>query len=255
MNEISTTQANWKDYFKPFIPTEEFKPDNASSNKLNSFIFFVTLGFITSLSLVVKVEGKFSDVNASNVLEPKIEKLKTQISMIESQNSIFESDILILNYNLTKLFESRERYELLRLSQLTGTHKSIGEGILIKLSDSNKPLRHGENPNLGLVHNTDLLNIINHLWAGGAKAISVNGIRIVNSSAITCIGPTLLINKTRIVPPFIIKAIGDSDSLQKSLSNSNIQILEMYGLKFSIERYDKLEIPANGNIILAGDNN
>jgi len=220
---------------------------------LSSFVFFIILGLITSITLIVKVEEKSNDIFANSASQIKIQKLKSQIEAIESQNNNLESQMLILNFNLTKLLENREKYDLLRLSALTGTHNSIGEGLLIKLNDSDKPLKRGENPNFGIVHNTDLLNIIDYLWSGGARAISVNDIRIVNTADISCIGPTLLINKTRVVPPFIIKAIGNPDNLEKALNNSNIQALDLYGIKFSVDRYDKLEVPANGTIILAGD--
>lgn len=254
MTENKLNQANWKDYFKPFTQTEDYIPDNINSNKLSSFIFFIILGFVTSLSLLAEVEGKINPIKIDRISKSKINKLKHEIDTIENHNNILESEMIIQNYNLTRLLEDREKNELIRLSPLTGSHKVIGQGIIIKISDNNKPLKTGENPNFGIVHNTDLLNIVNYLWSGGAKAISINDIRITESSGISCIGPTLLINKTRLTAPFMIKAIGEPDKLTKSLNFSNLQTLEMYGLKFSINKYDKLEVPANGTIILAGDN-
>lgn len=254
MIDIKRTQADWNDYFKPFISTEDYIPDNVSSNRFGNFIFFILLGFITSIVLIMRVESKSNNnFNINQSSQMKIQKLKQEIKKVEMDNNLLESQILISNFDLAKFFEDKENYERVKLAELTGAIETSGEGVVIKLNDNNRPLKKGENPNFGIVHNIDLLNIVNYLWSGGAKAISINNIRIVNSSSIDCIGPTLLIDKTRIVPPFIIKAVGNPDNLEMSLNNSNIQGLELYGIKFSIDKYDKLKVPASGNIILAGD--
>ncbi|OGI22657.1 MAG: hypothetical protein A2287_08160 [Candidatus Melainabacteria bacterium RIFOXYA12_FULL_32_12] len=244
---------DWKIFIKPYISSEEYKPYNIDSKRLNGFIFFIILGFITSFSLITKVEGKSDNYKTSNPAHFKIQKLKETINNVEISNAMIESEILLLNHSLAQMLESKEKQEILMLSRFTGTHKKIGPGIVIKLSDSDKPLELYENPNIGLIHNTDLLNLINDLWAAKAEAISLNNERITSRTGIRCVGPTILVNKTRIAPPFVIKAVGNPQELIKSAEKEHLPTFQVAGIKYSIEKYNKLEIPADNTIILAGD--
>jgi len=245
--------TDWKIFVKSYIPTEEYDTENTGSRKLGSFIFFILLGFITSFSLIARVESKSEISLAKNPNLLKIEKIRQKIGEIETKNAVLESEILILNHDLTQVLKEREKKEIIKLSKLTGTHKKQGKGIIITLSDSDNPVGDNESPNFGMVHNTNLLDIINYLWAGGAQAISVNDQRITARTAISCIGPTILVNKTRIAPPFVIKSAGIPERLEKSLQQGYFQVLDRYGIKYSLEKYDRLEIPADGTIILTGD--
>ena len=245
--------TDWKNYFNQYIPAEEHIPDNISSKALPSIAFFIILGAIASIGLISKVEGKSDSLNKKGPEALKVQKIKNSINSFEKKNAILESEILILNHKLTQTLEKREKNEVIRLSGLTGTSKVTGEGIMITLKDNDQPLKPGENPNIGIIHNTDLLQIINSLWTAGAKAMSINGQRITALSEINCIGPTIMINKTRIISPFILKAVGNAKILSNSLKNSHLDELNQYGIKYSLESFNQLEIPANSTIILSGD--
>lgn len=245
--------TDWKNYFTQLTPTEEYIPDNISSKNLSSLVFFIVLGFIASLGLITKVESKSAAYADNNPVSLKIQKIKKEVNNLETKNAYTESEILILNHYITQIFENKQKEQVRKISKLTGAYKEVGAGIVIRLSDSDKPLKPGENPNYGVIHNTDLLQLTNELWAIGAKAISINNERITALSEISCIGPTILINKTRVVPPFIIKAIGNPDKLSKALDNNYLQSLESYGIKYFTEKYERIKIPADGTIILAGD--
>ena len=97
-----------------------------------------------------------------------------------------------------------------------------GQGITVTIEDSKMPLNKGENPLNSLIHSEDLLKIINELKAAGAEAISINEQRLITNSEISCAGPVIIVNQTRIVPPFEIKAIGDPTILYNSINFSNI---------------------------------
>lgn len=245
--------SDWKIFIKPYVSTEEYIPDNTNSKKLSSLVFFVILGFITSFNLMARVEKNIDNGSIKNPVMLKIQQVRKNIDNIEAKNTILESEIFILNHNITQMLESREKQEILKLSKLTGSNKKIGSGVIIRLLDSDKPLQQDENPNLGIIHNTDLVELINELWTGHAQAISVNNERITEKTAISCVGPAILVNKTRIVPPFIIRAVGNPETLMNTVKKGHIQSLELSGIKYSIEKYDRLEIPADGTIILAGD--
>lgn len=92
-----------------------------------------------------------------------------------------------------------------------------GPGVLVLLSDGERELIEGEDPNNLLVHDIDVLNIVNDLKIAGAEAISLNGQRIISVSEINCAGPTIKINDQVYSQPYIIKAIGNSDYLQAAI--------------------------------------
>jgi uncharacterized protein YlxW (UPF0749 family) len=120
-----------------------------------------------------------------------------------------------------------------------------GQGVEVQISDSAKALTKGENPNIALVHNEDLLKIVNELRASGAEAISLNEQRLVEASEISCAGPTILVNKTRIAPPFIIRAIGDSETMMAALQlrGGVIEYLQFYGIQVNISKKPNVLIP------------
>ncbi|HEY9855565.1 MAG TPA: DUF881 domain-containing protein [Stenomitos sp.] len=120
-----------------------------------------------------------------------------------------------------------------------------GPGLEVVVSDSAKPLQKGEDPNIAIVHNDDLLRLVNELRSGGAEAISVNGQRLVDTSEITCAGSTILVNQSRITPPFVIKSIGNPETMSAALSlrGGIIEYLQFYGIQVSISKKTEVLIP------------
>lgn len=72
-----------------------------------------------------------------------------------------------------------------------------------------------------ILHNTDVLAILNELNKGGAEAVSINSQRIVSATAIRCVGPVILVNGVREASPFTIKAIGDPKNLEQTLKKQD----------------------------------
>ena len=120
-----------------------------------------------------------------------------------------------------------------------------GPGVIVTLDDSKATSKAGENPNLYLIHDDDLLRVINELRAAGAEAISVNGQRLTGISEIRCAGPTLSVNNVRSSAPFEIRAIGDKKSLENSLRMRGgvVETLSVWGIQLDIKVSDDVYIP------------
>ncbi|MGE5708218.1 MAG: DUF881 domain-containing protein [Bacteroidota bacterium] len=120
-----------------------------------------------------------------------------------------------------------------------------GPGVEVVIHDSAKPLQKGEDPNVAIVHNDDLLRLVNELNSGGAEAISINDQRLVDTSEIACAGTTILVNRSRITPPFKIQAIGDQDALDAALKMRGgiVDYLQFYGIQVTISKKAEVEIP------------
>lgn len=121
-----------------------------------------------------------------------------------------------------------------------------GPGIVVVIDDSKRPTKLGENPNLYLIHDDDILKVINELWAAGAEAISINEQRLIASSEIRCAGPTLSVNNTRYSPPYEIRAIGEPPTLENSLRMRGgvLEALQFWGIQVAVKKQEMVKIPA-----------
>lgn len=102
-----------------------------------------------------------------------------------------------------------------------------------------------------IVHDGDLRRIVNELKNAGAEAISINGQRIVTTTAITCIGNVIKINDEKVSSPFIIKAIGFPESMESALNRLGgyLDYLNDDGIVTSIKKLDNVTIPKYTGVI------
>lgn len=92
-----------------------------------------------------------------------------------------------------------------------------GHGISIVLTDSALAESPSGDLNDLVIHEQDLQAVINALWAGGAEAVGVNSQRVVATTAIRCVGNTLLLHGRVYSPPYVIEAVGDAVALRDAL--------------------------------------
>ncbi|WP_422772417.1 DUF881 domain-containing protein [Plantactinospora sp. WMMC1484] len=99
-----------------------------------------------------------------------------------------------------------------------------GPGITVELDDAPQQgdgTATGDASNDDLVvHQGDVQAVVNALWAGGAEAMTIMGVRVLSTSAVRCVGNTLLLHGQNFSPPFQITAIGDPAALQRALAES-----------------------------------
>ena len=132
------------------------------------------------------------------------------------------------------------------LKARAGETEMEGKGIVFTLDDSKQAAKTGENKNLYIIHDEDLLRVVNELRAAGAEAISLNGQRLIGSSEIRCVGPTVLVNERRLAAPFVILAIGNPQTLESSLKlrGGVIENFKFWGIKADVVQSDKVRVPA-----------
>ncbi len=138
------------------------------------------------------------------------------------------------------------RRGLQELQALSGLRPIRGPGVVVELRDSPRPLRPGDDPNLTLVHYTDLYAVMATLWAAGAEAMALNGERVVPTTGLSCVGTTILCNAKRLAPPYVIAAIGNPDHLLSALRapESPIGWLQAFDFPVTVTRADSLTLPA-----------
>ena len=93
-----------------------------------------------------------------------------------------------------------------------------GPGVIVILSDSSQANSTTGNEADYLIHDSDLLSVINELRDAGAQAISFNGERILATSEVRCAGSVVTVNGRRFAAPFVLFAIGEPTTLYNALT-------------------------------------
>lgn len=130
---------------------------------------------------------------------------------------------------------------------LTGVR---GPGLVVVLNDApDSAATVGVDPNQLVVHQSDLQSVVNALWAGGAEAMSIAGQRVIATSAVRCVGNTLLLNGEVFSPPFRVAAIGASRTMTRALNAApGVKLFKQaagyYGLGYTVETTDDVGVPA-----------
>lgn len=161
--------------------------------------------------------------------DQKTETLVSLVTNLETENAALEAqlaavrqetDTIIMNSSSSETQLTEQQQKLSQVQVRAGLTALEGPGVTVTLDD-NKNILSGDDPNRYVIHYENLLFIVNDLRNAGAEAICINGQRIVVSSEIRCVGNVILINTTRLAPPFEISAIGDPSALAEAIDYSN----------------------------------
>ena len=142
------------------------------------------------------------------------------------------------------------RAELDQLEITAGLTDVEGPGVSVILEDSSSSNLTGDEADY-LIHDSDLLSVINELRSAGAEAISLNGERILATSEVRCTGAVVTVNGRRYAAPYVIFAIGDKDTLYNALTMRSgvVDVLSQWGITVKVAANDLLLIPKyNGSI-------
>ncbi len=172
--------------------------------------------------------------NEISELNKLIKQKEEELALLENVENGEESIINILNEDI--------KYNKLHSGRMT----LEGPGITIKMYDNPQERVYGFDLNNDIIHDVDILAILNDLRIAGAEAISINGERVLSTSEIQCTGPTIGINGRRYATPFIIKAIGDPKLLFASVNAPGTygDLLKIYSIGFETTAEDLVVIPA-----------
>jgi uncharacterized protein YlxW (UPF0749 family) len=145
---------------------------------------------------------------------------------------------------------AKEQQKSAPLQDPGGLRAAHGPGASVVLNDaSDSTDNSGVDPNQLVVHQSDLQAVVNALWAGGAEAMSIAGQRVIATSAVRCVGNTLLLNGEVFSPPFKVAAIGPSRTMTAALNTSpGVRLYQQaagyYGLGYTVETTDDVDVPA-----------
>lgn len=224
------------------------------NNEANTFVFIASV----IIGILISMNVSFSRSSEMVILSAK------QYQDAYNQKNKLYNDILGLLEQYDKYSSKLEKYknneqseeqvtagiaeELSENEMILGKTAVEGQGIKINLNDADtEDVENAFDYQLRLVHNTDIIQVLNDLRNAGAEAISINGQRIVDSSEVYCSGPFLRVNGVKIAAEFSIYAIGNKEVLYNyMMSNENyLKTLMVRKIKVKVEQTDKLKISAH----------
>lgn len=178
-------------------------------------------------------------------------KSSTQYQRIEQLSDILlstEKERDALKVELARLKENTDMHDKVpeKINLLAGTTAVKGPGVVLEIEDSKKMISSTDNTNLYIIHDEDVLKVINELRAAGAEAIAINEQRLISTSEIRCAGPTISINNTRISAPYEIKAIGNAKNMENAIKMRGgvAESLSVWGIQLNVHKDENIIIPA-----------
>ena len=144
--------------------------------------------------------------------------------------------------------------KLAALEANAGTQKLTGEAISVTLNDAppdataKLPGYPEPQPDYLVIHQQDLQAVVNALWQSGAKGIKVMDQRLISTSAVRCVGNTLILQGRVYSPPYKITAVGDPERMQTALAASpaiqNYMVyVNVYGLGWKVTEDGTVTLP------------
>ncbi|WP_296895823.1 DUF881 domain-containing protein [uncultured Megamonas sp.] len=208
--------------------------------KYTKFYSIILICFL--LGFMVSIELKTSQDNLKTSTQyQRIEKLSDMLLRTEQERDELKVEVVRLkeDNNVHNEFPQKVNF-------LAGTTAVKGPGVVLSIEDSKKNISSTDNTNLYIIHDEDVLKVINELRAAGAEAISLNDQRLISTSEIRCAGPTISVNNTRVAAPFVIKAIGNAKSMEDAINMRGgvAESLSVWGIKIDIKKDNNIVIPA-----------
>jgi len=114
-----------------------------------------------------------------------------------------------------------------------------GPGLVVTLNDAQRDANgrfpRDASPDDLVVHQQDILAVLNALWSAGAEGIQMQDQRIIATSMPRCVGNTLLLNGRTYSPPYSITAIGNATAMQAALAAAPLVTLyKQYVVRFGL---------------------
>ena len=219
---------------------------------LGIMCFLLTLGIFVQIRTVNSTNTTVSQNYEENNLRADVlkykERYENKYKDLEKAEAELEKERQDSTQNNTEL-EQKEN-EIKQGNKIIGLAEVTGPGVIITLSDSKRDASTALDISSLLVHDKDVLSVVNELKNAGAEAISVNDQRIVPTSSILCGGNIVNINGEKVGSPFVIKAIGLPEQLAGlERPGGYLYWLEEATIEVDVKKSNNITIPKYTGVI------
>ena len=219
---------------------------------LGIMCFALTFGIFVQVRTIKSTDSTISQNQEANDLRDEIlrykERYDNRFKELEEAEKELETQREEATQNDPALKEAQEKIST--GNKITGMTEVTGPGVTITLTDGKGIATSTLNPSELIVHDLDVLSVINELINAGAEAISINEQRWVLTTAISCRGNTIDINGERIGAPFTIKAIGLPEYLAGlERIGGYLEYMKQDGVGVNLEKSNNITIPKYSGVI------
>lgn len=206
-----------------------------------------------SFSLTWQMRSIWARDQAQRAETTKTAQLQTQLAAEQKKNEALYKQILQYKDDLQTYSDQAQAsggyakglaQQLERSMILSGQSTVKGQGVKVVLQDSQQENTTGASEASYVIHDEDLLKVINELRDAGAEALSLNGERLLSTSEIRCAGSIVSVNNNRYTAPFTIRAIGNADELSNALTMRDgvVDSLAVWGIDCEITKVQSMTI-------------
>ncbi len=209
----------------------------------------VLLGLFISFQIrtAIELQQNFSESKGVYLsYQEQISTLQAENGLLKEQNEkLLQRKDLVAENVLNQQGYPEMAQSLAEVRTKAGLTPVTGGGVVITLNDSTVS-EADDIAQSSLIHAQDVQRIVDQIKSYGAKAIAINGERLVNTSIIICTGPTIRINNVKHPVPFVITVISDDPSqLYQNLSkDSYILKRQSEHVMITVEEKQELSVPA-----------
>ena len=220
---------------------------------LGSMCFALTVGICIQVKTVKNISSRISQNYEENNLRAEVLKYKEKYDNLLRETEEIDKE---LQQQIEKATENNSELEEAKNqinegNKIIGLTEVTGPGVVITVADSDIDPNTVIDSSKLLVHDSDILKIVNELKNAGAEAISVNGQRVILTTSIICGGNIINVNGEKIGSPFEIKAIGSPEALANlSRTGGWLSILRDRGIKVSDpKKTNNITIPKYSGVL------
>lgn len=231
-----------------------------NNKNLSISIVLGVLCLILTFGIVIQVRTVQSNINISNP-DYADNELRDQVLKSKERYDNAYAELERVNKELEDYREkatedddsAAQKEELLKEDNaILGLSDVTGKGVTITLEDNKNASVSSSDLETDisafLVHEIDLLEMVNELKNAGAIAISINDQRIIPTTSIDCAGNITRINGEIVGTPFVIKAVGGSfDTLERP--GGYIDYLRDYGIEVKVQKSNNLTVGKYNGVI------
>ena len=219
---------------------------------LGIMCFALTLGIFVQVRTIRNTNSTISQNQEANELRDEIlrykERYDNTFKELEDAEKTLEKEREEATQNNSELEQAQQK--ITEGNKITGMTEVTGPGVTITLTDGTGIATSTLNPSQLIVHDLDVLSVVNELINAGAEAISINDQRWVLTTAISCRGNTIDINGERIGAPFVIKAIGLPEYLAGlERVGGYLEYMKQDGVSVNLEKSNSVTIPKYSGVI------
>ncbi|MBP6491514.1 MAG: DUF881 domain-containing protein [Clostridia bacterium] len=223
----------------------------------------VVIGLLAMfIGLVISIQITTTQGSDQGGLVPlaKAQAYETELKKVRAEKEVATQELQKLEDRMDKIEQEKADEDFFLKGVVTDLEKYKmaagvidvkGPGVIVTVEDPVQTEEFVDDYSVIMLRYELLLSLVNKMKDAGAEAISINGQRIIATTEISLAGENVNINTVPTAPPYSIKAIGNPETIESTLTIrfGIIEQMESYGLQINIKQKDEIEVPRYSGII------